>query len=322
MTYAQLFPGKVRATLLDGAPDPVAWTTGHAVDHRQPFSVRVDSQHAAERRARVLPRLVPGRRARALRIRLGRHPCQVRRADGPAPRRTDHRRPPAGHRRPGGPDPVTYAFVVDGLRGGLQFPPIWADLAGLLEADVRGSRTPTPPRLRHRRHRRTRPRPSRHPPMATGEATTDGVRQQPRSVARRGLLGDPQPERSASRWAREAAAADRDAPYFGADFTWLSLPCATWPATTTIRSTARFDAATANPLLFVNARFDAASPLAGAERVAARMPGAGLLTVEGAGHPASFMPNECVADAVSSYLIDQVLPAAGAVCQAEFVPFS
>ena len=75
-------------------------------------------------------------------------------------------------------------------------------------------------------------------------------------------------------------------------------------------------------LMFVNGRFDAANPLSGAETAAARMPGAGLLTVEGAGHPASFMPNQCVADAASRYLIDQVVPAPGAVCQAEFVPFS
>ena len=124
------------------------------------------------------------------------------------------------------------------------------------------------------------------------------------------------------RWAEFAAEADLDAPYFGANFTWLSLPCAAWFGHEDDPVAAHFDAETANPLLFVNGRFDAASPLSGAETAAARMPGAGLLTVEGAGHPASFMPNQCVADAVSRYLIHHVVPAPDAACHAEFVPFS
>ena len=56
--------------------------------------------------------------------------------------------------------------------------------------------------------------------------------------------------------------------------------------------------------------------------VAGRTPGARLLTVEGAGHPASFVPNACVAGAVAAYLVDLTMPAAGAVCDAEVTPFS
>ena len=100
------------------------------------------------------------------------------------------------------------------------------------------------------------------------------------------------------------------------------MPCATWPGHDRDLVDGRFDAVTANPMLFVNSRFDAASPLDGAAAVAARTPGAALLTVEGAGHPASFLPNECLADAVSSYLVDQVVPQPGATCPAGFDPFS
>jgi pimeloyl-ACP methyl ester carboxylesterase len=134
MTYAELFPMNVRALLLDGTPDPVAWATGRPADRRQPFSVRVGgatatsdamgffldscqeagdgcafaSQHTRAKFDELLARL------------LAAGPITVDLPPGPI--------------GPGGPTTITYAFVVDGLRGGLQFPPIWADLAGLLQA--------------------------------------------------------------------------------------------------------------------------------------------------------------------------------------------
>ena len=74
-------------------------------------------------------------------------------------------------------------------------------------------------------------------------------------------------------------------------------------------------------MLFVNARFDAASPYERAVQVAKTFPGSRLLTVEGAAHPASFVPNECVASTVGRYLVQRELPAKGAICQSEFVPF-
>jgi pimeloyl-ACP methyl ester carboxylesterase len=117
-------------------------------------------------------------------------------------------------------------------------------------------------------------------------------------------------------------AADRATPYFGADWTWLSLPCATWPARDRDRSTGPFDQPTANPMLFVNSRFDAASPYDRAVEVAGSVPNARLLTVEGAGHPASFLPNECLSDAIGQFIVEMRLPDSGAVCQPGFVPFS
>ena len=75
-------------------------------------------------------------------------------------------------------------------------------------------------------------------------------------------------------------------------------------------------------MLFVNSRFDAASPYDRAVEVAGRVPNARLLTVEGAGHPASFLPNECLSDAVGHFIVEMRLPDAGAVCQPGFVPFS
>lgn len=68
-------------------------------------------------------------------------------------------------------------------------------------------------------------------------------------------------------------------------------------------------------MLFVNSRFDAASPYERAVDVAARVLNARLLTVEGAGHPASFIPNECLTEATAHYFVDLQIPIAGAVCE-------
>jgi pimeloyl-ACP methyl ester carboxylesterase len=47
-TYANLFPGKVRALVVDGVLDPVAWSTGRGRQARtQPFSTRLGSAKGA-----------------------------------------------------------------------------------------------------------------------------------------------------------------------------------------------------------------------------------------------------------------------------------
>ena len=107
---------------------------GVAADRRQPFSVRVDSATATSDAMgffldscqaagdAVCAFASDDTRAKfdELMARLLAGPITVDLPPGPI--------------GPGGPTTVTYAFVVDGLRGGLQFPPIWADLAGLLQA--------------------------------------------------------------------------------------------------------------------------------------------------------------------------------------------
>ena len=59
----------------------------------------------------------------------------------------------------------------------------------------------------------------------------------------------------------------------------------------------------------------------GRPQTAAALPGARLLTLDGPGHPASFVPNTCITGAIDAYLLDQQLPADGAVCPPEFDPF-
>ena len=321
LTYAQLYPQRVRAALLDGAPDPVAWTTGRGADRGEPFSVRLDSHEAAGGALGTFldqcQAAGPTRCAFASSDTRGKFDALMAQLlDGPIT--VDLPPGPAG---PGGPTPLTYAFVVDALRGALQFPPIWGDVAGLLEATSQAAASPTPVT------------PTDDTVDPTDAATSgDGDAAEAENVdddydnSREALLAvscsETRNPANPRRWSAAAAAADRAAPYFGADFAWLSLPCATWPGHARDALAGRFGARTANPMLFVNTRFDAASPLERAAEVAARTPGARLLTVEGAGHPASFIPNGCVGAAVTAYLVDRILPATGAVCAAELEPFA
>lgn len=317
LTYAQLYPHRVRAALLDGAPDPVAWTTGGGTDRRDPFSVRLGSHEAASGALGAFldqcQDAGPQRCAFASpETRAKFDGLMARLIDGPIT--VDLPPGPAG---PGGPTPLTYAFVVDGLRGGLQFPPIWGDLAGLLEATFQATQAPpvAPPAD-------DPTAPTDPPPSNDDEATDVDAYDNSHEALLAVSCSETRNPNNPRRWIQAAASADQVAPYFGADFAWLSLPCATWPAHARDAVAGRFAARTANPMLFVNTRFDAASPLERAADVAARTPGARLLTVEGAGHPASFIPNGCVTAAVATYLIDQILPDADAVCPAEFEPFS
>ncbi|MBM7489284.1 pimeloyl-ACP methyl ester carboxylesterase [Micromonospora luteifusca] len=71
---------------------------------------------------------------------------------------------------------------------------------------------------------------------------------------------------------------------------------------------------TSTPVLLLNGRYDPATPYDGAQRVARQLGTHGrLLTYEGSGH-ASYPRTECTRSSVDRYLVDRVLPPAGASC--------
>jgi hypothetical protein len=73
--------------------------------------------------------------------------------------------------------------------------------------------------------------------------------------------------------------------------------------------------------LLVAATYDPATPYAGAQRLAAELGNARLLTMQGDGHGAFPGNSPCVDGAVVAYLEDVVLPPEGTVCQQD-VPFA
>ena len=57
-TYANMFPNRIRAMIIDGVLDPIAWTTGSGDGSTVPFSTRVPQRRrGAGDAGRVLPAL-------------------------------------------------------------------------------------------------------------------------------------------------------------------------------------------------------------------------------------------------------------------------
>jgi pimeloyl-ACP methyl ester carboxylesterase len=113
-TYANLFPGKVRALVLDAVLDPVGYTRGVL-----PMSLRVDSQRATSNTLRFFLEACDEAGER----------CAF--SDGDPVEEFDRlmsqlrKAPVLG---------FTYAQAVEAVRGALSFPPAWPDLAAGLAA--------------------------------------------------------------------------------------------------------------------------------------------------------------------------------------------
>ncbi len=303
ITYANLFPDDVRAMVLDGLPDPAAFSAKGSAARREPVTTRVDSASATERAlAFFLDRCEA----------VGPQGCAFADSDSDAEadtagkfdellRRLDAA--PVTIETPDGSVTVTRAVVVDSLRGSLQFPPIWPFVAQLLDAAFTATDGEGVAAL--------------EAPATVTADSYDNQRDAFLAVA----CSDTFNPRDPADWIDIAdRAADRN-PHFGADWAWQSQPCATWPARDKDRYDGPYTSETANPVLFVNATFDAASNYDQARATSERLPGSRLLTVDGAAHPASFVPSACVSEAVTRYLVDQVLPEVGAVCSFDQQPF-
>jgi pimeloyl-ACP methyl ester carboxylesterase len=202
-----------------------------------------------------------------------------------------------------GPVPVTYAEVVNIMRDVLGFPPAWASMAHDL-ATLRDT--------------------------IDGEAKPKALAAQaPEPVLDNGLeakLGIACADQSGPRvpqlWPLAARLADLQAPYFGASWAWISEPCATWPGFDRDRYTGPYTKPTSAPLLLINARYDAAASYARARALAQALPGARLLTIEGAGHTQEAIDSACADAAIERYLVKQQLPAPNATCAQDTDPFS
>ncbi len=301
-TYANLFPGRVRAVLIDGVLDPVAWTTGHTrwQGRHVPVTSRLGSAASAYSTLQ-----------RYFRLCRQAGPAECALADGGDPkRRFDRvagllRHEPLEIETGDGPFLLTYARFVAVTLNVLYDPFSWKEYAAVAD-DI---------------------------------ASQAGFRAVSRSFRRLqdALAAEPKPEQSIegfpgvlcadstnpSRWQTWSVAgrlADARSPYFGLLWNWNSIPCATWPVRDQDRFTGPWSAWTSHPVLVVGNRWDPATPLAGAKTVAKLLPRARLLTLNGQGHVAAGL-SSCIDAAESAYLVAGTLPPRGKVCQPDFDPF-
>jgi pimeloyl-ACP methyl ester carboxylesterase len=308
-TYANLFPDRVRALILDGVVDPLRWYGVDRLDAVLPIFNRIQSYRGSQATLDEFFRLCDAGGARcafgpnsaerfaSLLARLREHPAQVTLPDGTTV-------------------VVDESIAIDFTRGQLYSSPGWESFAALLDdvdhqvpaarlgADV--SRLPLPTAaLGVQLDLRQLQRYDNQIESDVGVTCADA----------------PRPTGYSAYW-KAGRAADQIS-LFGADWTWIDSACARWPfPLDPDRYTGGFTAVTANPVLIVGTQFDPATPIAGAEELARLLPGSRLLVEHGWGHTSFLAPSSCAYEAEARYLIDETLPAPGTVCEQDHVPFT
>lgn len=291
-TYANLFPDKVRAVIVDGVLDPIAWTTGAPGQAGIPFSTRLRSDAGAMATLNEFFRLCD----------LGDCAFGPDSADRYAELVAEVKADPTV---------IDYNNLVGITLGALYDSAGWESFAGLL-ADIEAAEGLTPTlatridAFRMRAMYITKRGFPRYPNFVEGfpaVACSDSVN--PDSYAA---------------WSAAGAAADAAFGYFGRMWTWVSSICAEWPLTDEDRYLGPFTATTANPVLVVGNRFDPATRYEGAVTVDALLPSSRLLTVEGWGHTSLFL-SACADAIASTYLLTSTAPATS-TCAQDFTPFA
>jgi pimeloyl-ACP methyl ester carboxylesterase len=103
---------------------------------------------------------------------------------------------------------------------------------------------------------------------------------------------------------------------------WLWAPCASnWPGQSTDRYAGPWGATTTTPILLMNNRHDPATGYQNAVAAEQRLGNAVLLTEDGYGHLTMNDHSQCVDQVRTRYLLTLVPPARGTVCKADVPPF-
>jgi pimeloyl-ACP methyl ester carboxylesterase len=112
------------------------------------------------------------------------------------------------------------------------------------------------------------------------------------------------------------ARATQAAPYFGASNIGLGVPCAYWPVPPVNRVPTPVSAPDAPPIVVVGTTGDPATPVAWAAGLARELGTARLVTVEGTTHTSSLDGNPCLDQALTAYLVRLKAPQPDLRCPA------
>ncbi|WP_406208653.1 alpha/beta hydrolase [Streptomyces sp. NBC_01017] len=290
-TYANLFPSRVRAMVLDSNVAPDAFTNNGNDNARLPVFLRTGSDRTG---AATLAKFLdlcgaaPARR------------CAFSAGSPAATRKKWDRLMDRLRERPVGP--WTYArTVADSINHLYVVHPGWTELAVLLQELWEGREpgpAPAPPAD-----------PLPYPVPYQGEEQAAAVE-----------CGDtPNPRNPYVYHQLEEASAARTGAA-GRFWTWAAEPCATWPAVSAYRYSGPWNRPTA-PILVVGTYYDPSTPYSNAQDMAKELANARLLTNTGYGHTALLNPSRCINAHESRYLIDGVLPPPGTRCTQDAPPF-
>ncbi|WP_084510586.1 alpha/beta hydrolase [Nocardia lijiangensis] len=304
LVYANLFPHQVGSFVLDSVLNPV-WASTGPIDSVP--SERTGSDVATTEAMNEALRLCaagqscafavddPVRAFPVLLAELREHPIPLVAPDG-------------------GRTSLTYAKLVSYLGGALYQPWLWRESG--------------PDRLLHLAYRvSTAPTDTEAAELARlvieqidaggldrGYSLLDG----PYSAF---TCNDDQLPRFAPAWWASAQRREAIAPGFATLRAYGTSMCAFWQSAPSDRYTGPWEVRTDTPALILNSRFDPATPLAGALDVARRLDGSRVLIHEGIGHIVT-QQSSCGVRAVSDYLTAGTLPAEGATCDPDTIPFA
>jgi len=293
-TYANMFPGRVRAMALDGLVDAVSYMKGNAAGYVATMSY-ADKAFAGF--LSLCDAAGPARcklagHGTSAAVRAEQVLAELRR--GPIPAKTAT---PPGDLTYG--DALTAILVY--FSGG---PTNWPAMAEAFNAaaDGDGSALATAGRVVTAAFSSTVMAPGL--PAIALICADSPARQGPRS------------------WPTVVDRLTRASFIYGPPLTWWRwAPCASWRAESANRYTGPWNAYTDHPILVVGTRFDSNTPFTNAIRTAGRLGNAVLLIHNGYSHISANDPSACVKRATGTYFADLVTPPPGTVCPSDHAPF-
>jgi pimeloyl-ACP methyl ester carboxylesterase len=277
-TYAELFPDRVRALVLDGAVDPNTGQQQSAEAQAQAFEAAFDAFAAN------CTGLIGG--------------CPL----GPDPRAftTDVLNQAAGaaipSSRPGETRQATPGFVLSAIQSALYQPSAWPQLAQSLANARNGDAAGV---------------------LSLADTYTgrndDGTYSNVIDANLAVSCADTDEKFTQAQVSGLVADWNVKYPLFGADAALSLYTCSAWDAPRT--PLPQRDAAGSAPILVVGTQGDPVTPLPGAVDLAKELSSGVLLTWQGNGHTA-YPKTDCVTAAVDAYLIDLTAPLDGLTCPA------
>ena len=298
--YANMFPDRFRALVVDGVLNPTAWVgnTREILDqrlrsgdgaYRALIEILKRCDKAGERKC-VFAEGDPVKNFAAIANRLKTDPVEL----------------------PNGPDTiqVTYAMFVGAVLGTLYSPDAGAGVTQLADevrdAIAGGSTAALVKRVQAAKASRAYDFPYDNG-LDAGSAVicTDGYH-----------------PADADKWPAYADRRDREAPHFGRSWAWVDSQCATeaWTVRDEDAYRGPFNRRTAAPVLVVGNYWDPATNYQGAVSSSRLLPNSRLLSSNNWGHTA-YGSGACVTRAIDSYLLTGKPPAKGTVCTDAPQPF-
>jgi pimeloyl-ACP methyl ester carboxylesterase len=300
--YANMFPDRFRALVVDGVLNPQEWTGSNT---KQILDARLRSSDGAYAALiEILKRC----------DRAGETKCvfaagdPVKRFDAIAKRLL---KKPVVVTDEGGTFTITYAVFVSAILGSLYSPfagedvtAVAAEVQGLIDG---GSATAVLNRIH-----RAQATKSYDFPYDNGFEASSAV-----------ICTDGLHPRDAGAWPALTAQRDREAPYFGRSWGWIDSQCArdTWTVRDEDAYVGPFTKRTAAPVLVVGSIHDPATNYAGAVSSSRLLPNSRLLSSNNWGHT-GYGTGPCVTAAIDAYLLTGKPPAKGTFCTDAPQPFT